>query len=535
MQRWKAQIKVSGRDVNLGRHSREDAAARAYDRRAGRPRVARSEWIDSLGVHRSNETPSHSGGVHTHREPMSTARVTHTDLMVGGKEIGLFRHVFPEQGRHLCTGSGGCPAQLPARGLSGGGRAARVPRHRRAGRAAKARAELAVRCDHRLAPGIDSFCPKHTGGRDVTCARRRGVDQRLQQKTSRFHGVRRNKRTGKFEAYLRHQGRHVHLGCHVAEEHAARCYDQAVLNRHYAGEGRGQPPSPPPDTSLNFPFASYQAGLLLVAVHDSAGLDCTRIRSQGFRSPWLPDKLQAELQTICAVPLEELAEALRGPGSRRSSGDLPSSGSGRAVEGKQGTETAGSPTRQQLRHAKRGQVQEGTGGTADAASPPLRYLPTGALQELIEVPSKQRRSQSSERDAPSARRSSLEQLSRQLRPAAATSRLASFDSAPWGPCSAAAPGQSWPTPPEQPLDLGMLAVISSDLYTGTVAAAAAANPFLVPAGAAERAARFPIAPEPAPFLRAAEEHLLHPGQEETDSAETSRRHRSENAARELRG
>lgn len=35
--------------------------------------------------------------------------------------------------------------------------------------------------------------------------------------TSRFHGVRRNKRTSKYEAYIRVQGRHVHLGCHCSE------------------------------------------------------------------------------------------------------------------------------------------------------------------------------------------------------------------------------------------------------------------------------------------------------------------------------
>ncbi len=31
-QRWKAQIKVNGKDVNLGRHKEEELAARAYDR-----------------------------------------------------------------------------------------------------------------------------------------------------------------------------------------------------------------------------------------------------------------------------------------------------------------------------------------------------------------------------------------------------------------------------------------------------------------------------------------------------------------------
>ena len=32
--KWKAQIKVSGRDINLGRHKDETDAAKAYDRAA---------------------------------------------------------------------------------------------------------------------------------------------------------------------------------------------------------------------------------------------------------------------------------------------------------------------------------------------------------------------------------------------------------------------------------------------------------------------------------------------------------------------
>ena len=97
-------------------------------------------------------------------------------------------------------------------------------------------------------------------------AEMRGSECRSHQQTSRFHGVRKNKRTDKFEAYIRVQGRHVHLGCHASEEvrrslalslvpccgrgedlsmldtpcspglavvqEAARCYDRAALHRH---------------------------------------------------------------------------------------------------------------------------------------------------------------------------------------------------------------------------------------------------------------------------------------------------------------
>jgi AP2 domain len=54
----------------------------------------------------------------------------------------------------------------------------------------------------------------------------RGVDERILAQTSRFHGVRLNKRTGKWEAYIRVYGRHVHLGCHDSEVAAAQAFDQ---------------------------------------------------------------------------------------------------------------------------------------------------------------------------------------------------------------------------------------------------------------------------------------------------------------------
>jgi AP2 domain len=44
----------------------------------------------------------------------------------------------------------------------------------------------------------------------------------LQAQTSRYHGVRLNKRTQKWEAYIRVAGKHVHLGCYDSEVAAAQ-------------------------------------------------------------------------------------------------------------------------------------------------------------------------------------------------------------------------------------------------------------------------------------------------------------------------
>lgn len=73
-------------------------------------------------------------------------------------------------------------------------------------------------------------------------ARLRGVEERLAGQTSQFSGVRQNKRTGKYEAYIRVAGRHVHLGCHDSEPYAAQCYDRAVIAKWLTeneGEGDG--------------------------------------------------------------------------------------------------------------------------------------------------------------------------------------------------------------------------------------------------------------------------------------------------------
>lgn len=151
--RWKAQIKVLGKDVNLGRHRDEVEAARAYDRAAI---CARGEKDAKLNF-----------------------------------SIEEYAHEIPT---------------LTATPL----------------------AELA--------------------------ATLRGVEQRLQAQTSRYHGVRLNKRTQKWEAYIRVAGKHVHLGCYDSEVAAAQAFDQAALVRqaHNLGAMGGKP-----QLVTNFPPMIY--------------------------------------------------------------------------------------------------------------------------------------------------------------------------------------------------------------------------------------------------------------------------------------
>lgn len=151
--RWKAQIKVAGKDVNLGRHRDEVEAARAYDRAAI---CARGEKDAKLNF-----------------------------------SIEDYAHEIP---------------QLTSMPL----------------------ADLA--------------------------ASLRGVEQRLQAQTSRYHGVRLNKRTQKWEAYIRVAGKHVHLGCYDSEVSAAQAFDQAALVRqaHNLGAMGGKP-----QLVTNFPPMIY--------------------------------------------------------------------------------------------------------------------------------------------------------------------------------------------------------------------------------------------------------------------------------------
>lgn len=82
----------------------------------------------------------------------------------------------------------------------------------------------------------------------------RGEEERLQLQTSRYHGVRQNKRSEKWESYIRVAGKHLHLGCHDNEVAAAQAFDQAVMLRHvYCSEGDNSAP-----LITNFPPEYYQ-------------------------------------------------------------------------------------------------------------------------------------------------------------------------------------------------------------------------------------------------------------------------------------
>ena len=82
----------------------------------------------------------------------------------------------------------------------------------------------------------------------------RGEEERLQLQTSRYHGVRQNKRSEKWESYIRVAGKHLHLGCHDNEVAAAQAFDQAVMLRHvYCSDGDNSAP-----LVTNFPPEYYQ-------------------------------------------------------------------------------------------------------------------------------------------------------------------------------------------------------------------------------------------------------------------------------------
>ncbi len=85
----------------------------------------------------------------------------------------------------------------------------------------------------------------------------RGEEERLQAQTSRYHGVRQNKRSEKWESYIRVAGKHLHLGCHDSEVAAAQAFDQAVMLRHvYCRDGETSVP-----LVTNFPPEYYQVCL----------------------------------------------------------------------------------------------------------------------------------------------------------------------------------------------------------------------------------------------------------------------------------
>ncbi|KAL3155145.1 hypothetical protein ABBQ38_011201 [Trebouxia sp. C0009 RCD-2024] len=154
--KWKAQIKVLGKDVNLGRHVAEDDAARAYDKAA---------------------------------------------ICARGKEVAKLNFSIVDYSDEL---------------------------------------------EHLQSATVAELAPLL-----------RGEEERLQAQTSRFHGVRQNKRSEKWESYIRVAGKHQHLGCHDSETAAAQAFDQAVMLRHvYCRDSEN--PSP---LVTNFPPEYYQ-GLL---------------------------------------------------------------------------------------------------------------------------------------------------------------------------------------------------------------------------------------------------------------------------------
>eukprot|EP01025_Chloroclados_australasicus_P039839 TRINITY_DN4146_c0_g1_i1.p1 TRINITY_DN4146_c0_g1~~TRINITY_DN4146_c0_g1_i1.p1 ORF type:complete len:323 (+),score=26.49 TRINITY_DN4146_c0_g1_i1:100-969(+) len=197
--RWKAQIKVNGKDVNLGRHRDEVEAARAYDRAAI---CARGEKDAKLNF-----------------------------------QVSDYAHEIETL------------TSMPL-------------------------AELA--------------------------ASLRGVEQRLQAQTSRYHGVRLNKRTQKWEAYIRVAGKHVHLGCYDSEVAAAQAFDQAALVRqaHNLGAMGGKPQlvtNFPPMIYLEFTNKLFQLANPLsnnTAISFSSGAD-----NPGYCR--LEDKYVQNLLTKC--------------------------------------------------------------------------------------------------------------------------------------------------------------------------------------------------------------------------------------------
>lgn len=126
----------------------------------------------------------------------------------------------------------------------------------------------------------------------------RGEEERLQAQTSRYHGVRQNKRSEKWESYIRVAGRHLHLGCHDSEVAAAQAFDQAVMLRHvYCRDGENAVP-----LVTNFAPEYYQ--VIKFAFGKPSYYDvalCKRMRAKHLMPVSLIFLLLASLQNFTAA------------------------------------------------------------------------------------------------------------------------------------------------------------------------------------------------------------------------------------------
>lgn len=196
--RWKAQIKVNGRDINLGRHKDEVAAARAYDRAA----------ICARGV----DGAKLNFAIDDYREELESLQGTQLDELAASLR-GVEERMQAQTSRYRMRGVG-----------NGCWRVGNSP--------------LLVFVGH---TSVYSCIDKYTTSIAPT--------------SRRFHGVRLNKRTNKWEAYIRVNGKHVHLGCYDHEVAAAQAFDQAAIVRHAYNLGAmgGKP-----TLVTNFPPDYYQ-------------------------------------------------------------------------------------------------------------------------------------------------------------------------------------------------------------------------------------------------------------------------------------
>ena len=212
--------------------------------------------------------------------------------------------------------------------------------------------------------------------------------------SSRYHGVRLNRRTRRWEAYIRVGGKHVHLGCHSSEVTAAQVYDQAAILRHaHTLSALG-----PAETArlhplvTNFAPEFYQALLAGGGTPDDAGGTAVDggcrdkngggsgaargEQATGSADGAAPDSIAQlgashfqQLETKFAQALlercREVGAAELAPGAENLPPPLPAVGQGGASQ-----QGAAAPDSQQQRQAQSEQQEQlaGTGGSLAAAS-----------------------------------------------------------------------------------------------------------------------------------------------------------------------